>query len=71
MTTAGEKIKRIRIMLGYDQAEFAKLLDISKSAVCKYERGGFHPRIKIARKIKNLAKKENIEISIEELIGPS
>jgi DNA-binding XRE family transcriptional regulator len=61
-------IKKIRNALYLQQSEMAEVLQISKASICKYEQGKTIPRLKVARKIKALADKNNIKVSMDDLI---
>jgi DNA-binding XRE family transcriptional regulator len=66
MMPASVTIKNIRIHLCLGQDEFAEKIGVTKSTVCKYENGDRHPRIKIIRKIKELAEANNIHVKVED-----
>ena len=69
MMSTQNVIKKIRINLELDQTEFAKELGVSKSTICKYEKGERTPRFRIARKIKELAEGKSLNVSIEDIIS--
>lgn len=66
--SSADEVKRIRTKLCLEQDELAKLLGISKSAISNYERGIRVPRIKIVRKLRDLAKENNIEFNMDSFI---
>lgn len=47
----GERLKKIRIENGLTQIQLAKILDISKSNISKYEAGSVEPNLEITAKI--------------------
>ena len=64
-----EAVKKLRHMLLMEQKEFAQALGISPSAVCNYERGTRCPAIHIIKKMKELADKNDIQISISDFLN--
>ena len=58
------KIKYAREQLGLTQAEFGKLVGVSKQAVCDWEKGRRTPR---PANLKTIAK--NTGLSIDYLLG--
>jgi transcriptional regulator with XRE-family HTH domain len=67
--SGAEIIKKIRISLGLEQGEFANKIGVSKSSICNYERGIRTPRFPIIRKIRELAKINGMEFSIEDFLN--
>lgn len=47
ITTIGQRMKNIRIMLNLSQEEFGEQIGITRSAVCTYEKNRRQPREKI------------------------
>ena len=47
----GEQIRKARVARGWTQAQLAFRAGLRESAICKYERGYFEPRINTLRKI--------------------
>jgi len=66
MSTA-EQIKKIRLKLCLNQAEFASALCISNSCISYYESGAREPSFSTIRKILALAKKNNIKVTLEDI----
>lgn len=69
MLTAAETIKNIRYALCLEQQELAEKLGITMAAVSNYERGKRMPRIPIIRKLRDLAKANGIELSLEVFLN--
>lgn len=69
MMAVSTTIKKIRIQLCLGQDEFAEKIGVTKSSVCKYEKGDRTPRISVIRKIKELAEKNDIDITIEDFFN--
>lgn len=64
-----ETIKKIRKKLKIDQQGFADKLKISKTAIYNYETGIRKPKRAIVFKIKEFAKLNGINVSLEELMS--
>ena len=62
----GENLRNIRIRMGYTQVQLAKKLRITQTTISIYERGHCLISPSVYRKLRTLAKKEGIEVSIEE-----
>ena len=56
MLTLPQKIKIVRLLLGYQQSDMAKLLDSNQGAVAKYESGKSSPRQKVLENIADKTK---------------
>lgn len=56
-------IVSLRNKLILSQEEFAKLLGVSFASVNRWERGHHEPTIKVKRKIVELCKENNIELT--------
>ena len=69
MMSSAQTIKRIRINLCLEQDEFAQKLGITKSAICNYERGLRIPRLSIIRKMRDLAKENGMEFSVDDFLN--
>ncbi|PGE11503.1 hypothetical protein COM64_27780 [Bacillus toyonensis] len=54
-----DQIKLIRTMAGLSQTEFAKMLNVDKTHLCKWERGVLKPSIKSVNKIVSLVGSDN------------
>jgi putative transcriptional regulator len=62
-------VKRIRMNLCLEQGEFAELLGITKGAICHYENGLRMPRLPIIRKMRQIAKENNLHIPLEDFFN--
>ena len=71
MASSADIIKKIRIHIGLEQGEFAEKLGISKAAVCNYEKGLRTPRFPIIRRMRELAKENGMEYTIEDFLSES
>jgi DNA-binding XRE family transcriptional regulator len=60
-------VKDIRISLGMSRKEFGEALNLTQMCIGNYENNQRDPSITIAYKIIDLAKKNKIEISLEDL----
>lgn len=61
------KVKGYRVMLGYNQEEMAKVLNVSLKTYQNKETGSSDFTIKELAVIKDLLNKNNIPVSIDEL----
>lgn len=61
-------IKNLRMSLMMDKIELARELGVSITTICSYENGKRRPKLSMVRKMRDLAKKNNIEISLEEFL---
>ncbi len=68
MMSASETIRKVRIYSHLDMDEFAKEVGINRSSISRYEKGSQKPRMSVIRKIMDIAKKNNIEVSIEDFL---
>lgn len=50
-STIGRNLRRIRMDLGYSQAQVAKLARMSQSWICKIERGNENPTLECMGRI--------------------
>jgi len=64
-----ETIKKLRMALCLEQAEFGELIDVSKGTICNYEAGRRKPRLPIIRKMMEIAKKNKVKIELEDFIN--
>ena len=64
-----ETIKKLRMALCLEQAEFGELIDVSKCTICNYEAGRRKPRLPIIRKMMEIAKKNKVKIELEDFIN--
>lgn len=53
-------IKKLRDKLILTQTEFAEIIGVSYTTVCRWEKGVFEPTIKVKRKIVQMCKEYNI-----------
>lgn len=68
MMSSATTIKKIRRTLLLEQAEFAQLLDVSAASIAQWEGGSRIPRFPMIRKIRDLAKKNGIEVTAEDFL---
>ena len=66
MMSAAETIKSIRKNLYLEVSEFAKLIKVTKAAVYYYESGQRMPKLKVIKELRELAKKNGMNYSIED-----
>lgn len=64
---ASEAIKKVRLELCMSQAELSRALEITSASISLYERGMRKPSFGTIRKILALAKKNNIELKLEDI----
>ena len=64
--TISEKIVLLRKQNGFSQTDLAKLIDASREAISKYERGEATPSVEIAKKIA-----QSLNVSLDYLVGDS
>ncbi len=67
--SAAETIKKIRTNLYLERSEFAELLGITTSAVGYYETGKRIPKLRIIKTMREIAKKNGMEFSIEDFLN--
>ena len=60
----GSKIKKLRIASGYNQTQFAKMLEIPRTTYINYENGHREPSKEIIKKIAN-----TLNVDINDLLG--
>ena len=63
----GNTIKKLRTLLGLNQGDLGKELEVTDMSVSFWERGKRCPSRKMAHKIRALAKKNGINIEIKEI----
>ena len=68
MSKCSEALKNFRIQLYLNKSEFASKLGISKCAVGQYELGSRIPRLSILKKIRDLAKENEIPFKVEDFL---
>ena len=68
MMSGSDAIKRVRNELNLEQLDFAKKVNVSKTAIYNYEMGTRKPRPAIAFRIRDFAKSQGVDVSIEELL---
>jgi len=64
-----ENIKKLRLALGYEQAEFAKEFDVTAGTVCNWESGRRLPRLPKIRLMVELAKRHKIKVAVEDFLS--
>ncbi|PGV02638.1 helix-turn-helix domain-containing protein [Bacillus thuringiensis] len=57
-----DQIKLIRTMAGLSQTELARMLNVDKTHLCKWERGVLKPSIKSVNKIVSLVGSDNVRM---------
>lgn len=62
------KLKYARIEVGITQGEFAKIMGVSQTMVCLWERGKNLPCKKKREKIKAFFKEKGIEVEFEVIV---
>ena len=60
----GERLKKLRTAKGISQKELAEIVDVSKSAISKYESGILEPNIRV-----QLLLARTFNVSVDYLIG--
>jgi len=63
----GEMIKIIRIRIGLNQKDFSRLLGITQTYLSFLESAKRCPSVNLSYKIKDLAKKHGILITLEDI----
>ncbi|MBX4189701.1 helix-turn-helix domain-containing protein [Candidatus Parcubacteria bacterium] len=66
--TAAVAIKKIRDGMLLTQAELAERLHVTKASICNYEKGFRVPNRRVLREILELARANNIDVKIEDLL---
>lgn len=69
MMSVGETIKKIRTNLYLEKIEFAELIGVTRTSVGYYESGKRMPKLQIIKKIRELAKKNGMDYSVEDFLG--
>jgi len=69
MMSAADTIKKVRMELNLDQQHFADALEITKTAIFNYEKGIRRPKLDIIKKMRDLAKKNGIELSVDDFLN--
>lgn len=64
-----EAVRKVRLGMCLEQAEFGNLIGVTKGAVSMYEKGCRKPRLPVIRKILELAKENQIKVSLEDFIN--
>lgn len=64
MFDIGQRIKHLRKQSGFTQAQLAKKLNKSKSAICHYENGGKEPSLNTLIDISTI-----FNVSLDHLVG--
>ncbi len=60
-------IKLVRLKMGISQASFAKMLNLSRSAVAFYESDERFPKKSTAYKLIDIAKSRGIHVTLEDI----
>ena len=69
MMSAADVIKKIRMNLYLERSEFAKLLNISTVSIFNYENGKRFPKLKIIKKIQDIATKNGMNYTIDDFLS--
>lgn len=64
-----ELLRNIRLNLCLTQREFANLLGVCQATLCFYEKGLREPSLKTIRKIVDILKQQNINLSYADFIS--
>jgi putative transcriptional regulator len=64
-------IRAIRQKLGMTRKEFANALNVTQMSISNYENNIRYPAISIGYKILNLAKKNGLNVSLENIYPPT
>lgn len=67
--TPSQIIRHLRLTLGLEQHEFAKIFDVSFGTVSNWETGRRTPRLPKIRKMIELAKQNKIKLSVQEFLN--
>jgi transcriptional regulator with XRE-family HTH domain len=68
MMSCSETVKRIRMALNLNQKNFADKLNLSKTSIYNYEEGRRKPKRSVVFKIRDLAKLNGIDVTLDELM---
>lgn len=66
--SASEAVKKVRVNCYLTVDEFSKEIGISRHTVYNYERGLRKPKLDTIKKIRELAKKNGLDIPIEDFL---
>ncbi len=67
--TPQQNIKKLRLALGLEQAEFGKEFDVTAGTVCNWETGRRAPRLPKIRLMIELARRHKIKLVIEDFLS--
>ena len=70
MTTA-EKIRELRVALGFSQVQFADAIGVTQSAISRYEAGNRYPTVRICYRMLGVAARdgaEHVASTLEDLL---
>ncbi len=67
MSTVAENFKKLRRALCLSQKELAQELGLTMCTISNYERGSRMPRYVTIRKVMELAKKNGIKITMDDI----
>lgn len=67
--SSADTIKKMRLGLCLEQEQLAHELGITTSAISNYERGVRTPRLRIIKKMLDLAKKNGLDLSVENFLN--
>lgn len=63
-----KNVKLLRKKLGITQERFGEIIRVSRSVVCRYEKGSIKPSYHTAKRIVGLAAANGLEIDYETLL---
>ncbi len=66
MGSVAKTIKTIRRNLYLEVSEFARLIGVTPQSVYYYEKGQKMPKLKVIKKLLDLAKKNGMDYSLED-----
>jgi DNA-binding transcriptional regulator YiaG len=66
---ASDSVKRLRLALCLEQAEFGALLNVTKGTVSNWEHGLRVPRLPKIRRLVEIAKQNKVKFSIEDFLS--
>lgn len=63
-----QAIRSLRMALCMEQRELAEKIGVTKSSMSLYENSKRHPRLRVIRKMLELAKTVNLELTVEDFL---
>jgi transcriptional regulator with XRE-family HTH domain len=68
MMSAADTIKKIRTNLYLERIEFAKIIGVTRASVGYYETGKKIPKLAVIKKIRDLAKNNGMNYTVEDFL---